>query len=97
MLTASSGALPPLASAAFTAQQAGQALLAYDVRAIDGPVFVYPAAVAATSSVVDPAALRRVVIAPAHTVTVNQTRLLVTTPNSTQIYLVTAFNTSRTG
>lgn len=83
-----------VASAGFTAEQGGQELFAYDVRAIDGPVFVYPAAVGGTPSVVDPNALRRVVIDAAHAVTVNQTRLLVTTPNSTQTYLVTAFNST---
>lgn len=83
-----------VASASSTMQQGGQVLFTYDVRAIDGPFFVYPAAVAATSSVVDATALRRVVIAAAHTVTVNQTHLLIATPNSTQAYLVTAFNST---
>jgi len=89
--TVASAAGFEVASAASTAQQGGQSLFAFDVRAIDGPIFVYPAVVAATQSVVDPNALNRVVIAAAHTVTVNQTRLLITTPNSTQTYLVTAF------
>jgi hypothetical protein len=81
-----------IATAASTTPQGTEMLFAYDVRAIDAPVFVYPAAVAATSSVVDPAALDTVVIAAAHTVTPNQTRLLIATPLSTQVYLVTAFD-----
>lgn len=81
-----------IATAVSTAQQGGQSLFAYDVRALAGPIFVYPAAVAATPSVVDPAALDTVVIAAAHTVAVNQTRLLITTPNSTETYRVDAFD-----
>lgn len=81
-----------IASAVSTTQQGGRSLFAFDVRAIDGLVFFYPAAVAATPSVLDSTALTRVVIDAAHAVTVNQTRLLVTTPNSTETYLVTAFN-----
>jgi hypothetical protein len=77
-----------VASASPPTQQGGETLFAYDVRAIDGPCFVYPAGVAATTSSVDTADLALVRIDAAHTVTPNQTRLLIATPNSTQTYLV---------
>lgn len=83
-----------IVSAGSTAQQGGESLFEYDVRAIDKEIFVYPAAVAATPSVVDPAALDTVVIAAAHTVTANVTRLLIDTGTSVQTYLVTAFATA---
>ncbi|WP_342315380.1 hypothetical protein [Lysobacter sp. FW306-1B-D06B] len=85
-----------VATAASTAQQSGQVLFAFDVQAIDGDIVVYPAADPAGQSAVDPAALDTVLIAGNEPITPDQTRLLITTSLSMDVYQVDDFdNTTR--